>query len=477
MTEGWWLPADLRHFVEDTRTRRYTTPEHGPFDVEMPHVSPTALGEVARGLRRRAEKGLRRRPIAEIVDRLDEAAGRWLDPSDRIRRAAIESIPKITGHSPEMVTLAIELEQRSSRGDHLMACLRSEIGDPEALDRFRPARHLGGGGESRAVGPGLVGAVFSANIPALPHLTIMRALLVKASCLGRSSAGEPAFLPLYLRSLEEIDAELAAALGVLWWERGDEAHWSGFFDETDFVVAYGGSEAERELRGRMPAGLPLLYHGHRLGVAIVDVPEDGEARDDLAARLAYDATVFDQHACLSPHAVLALGSFDACAELGEYVGRQMEKLRVELPPRILEPARAAALSQLRGVAEISEALGSPVRLLTPADGSSAWTVLVEEVEGMPISPLDRFLRIVPHESLDAIVARVRPARRWLQNVAVELGEGEDDAATLREDLARLGATRICAPGQMATPSMMWHHDGQACVGAMVRWCDREVAAP
>ena len=411
------------------------------------------------------------------MDRLDETAIRWLDPSDPHRRTAIETIPRITGHSPEMVALAIELEQRSSRGDHLLACLRSEVGDPAALDRFRSSGHLAPGGENRAFGPGLVGGVFSANIPALPHLTIMRALLVKSACLGRSSAGEPAFLPLYLRSLEEIDADLASCLGVLWWEREAETHWTSFFDETDFVVAYGGTQAERELRARMPAGLPLLFHGHRLGVSIVGVPEDAESRDDLAARLAYDATVFDQHACLSPHVVLALGSFDACAELGVDVGRQMERWREELPPRVLEPALAAALAQLRGVAEISEALGSPTRLLTPTDRSSAWTILVEDVDGLPPSPLDRFLRIVPHESINAVLERLRPARRWLQNVAIELGANEDDAAALREALARLGATRICPPGQMATPSMMWHHDGRACVGAMVRWCDREGSAP
>ena len=30
---------------------------------------------------------------------------------------------------------------------------------------------------------------------------------------------------------------------------------------------------------------------------------------------------------------------------------------------------------------------------------------------------------------------------------------------------------------MATPSMMWHHDGEACLASMVRWCDHETSAP
>ncbi len=475
MTRGWWLPAELRNLVDDVVPRRYRTPEHGDFEVEMPRLTPVAVAEVAARLRMRAERVLRRRPVKEIVELLDRAAAQWLDPDSPRRAAALDAIPRITGYSRPMVAHAIDLEQRSSRAEHLRACLRSEIGDPALLDEFHASPQLAPGGMCRALGPGLVGGVFSANIPALPHLTVMRALLVKAACLGRSSAGEPAFLPLYLEGLAELDEELASALGVLWWERDDARHWTAFLERIEFLVAYGGADAERDLRDRAPAGLPLLYHGHRLGLSIVEAPRDAAARRDLAARLAYDATVFDQHACLSPQLVLALGDFERAAELGGDVAREMERLRGKLPPRILEPAAAARLAQLRGVAEIAEALGEAVRLIVPEDGGGAWTVLVEAAEGLPPSPLDRFLRIVPEASADAALDRLRPYRGLLQNIAVEVAS--DQVTVLQEALAQLGASRICPPGQMATPSMMWHHDGQGCVGTMVRWCDFEVQKP
>ncbi len=41
-------------------------------------------------------------------------------------------------------------------------------------------------------------------------------------------------------------------------------------------------------------------------------------------------------------------------------------------------------------------------------------------------------------------------------------------------LAPMGACRICEPGRMAEPSMMWRHDGEICVAKLLRWCDIEM---
>src|SRR5262249_43133652 len=152
----------------------------------------------------------RRRTVTEIVDLLDSAAERWLDPAYAPRRKAVSLISDITGFSPEMVAHAIDEEQSSSRGPHLIQALTNELGDPAFLDGFQPNDRLGG--FCHALGPGLVGAIFSSNIPALPHLEVMRAFLTKSACLGRVSAGEPIFLALYAETLYELDPEMASCL-------------------------------------------------------------------------------------------------------------------------------------------------------------------------------------------------------------------------------------------------------------------------
>jgi hypothetical protein len=41
-------------------------------------------------------------------------------------------------------------------------------------------------------------------------------------------------------------------------------------------------------------------------------------------------------------------------------------------------------------------------------------------------------------------------------------------------LARIGARRISEPGHMAEPSLIWRHDGEACLSRLVRFCDIEL---
>ena len=60
---------------------------------------------------------------------------------------------------------------------------------------------------------------------------------------------------------------------------------------------------------------------------------------------------------------------------------------------------------------------------------------------------------------------------FLQNAAVDLADEREKKLIAR--LGDIGLGRITAPGNMPTPSMMWHHDGVAPLAALVRWCDIE----
>src|SRR5262249_11207918 len=142
--------------------KRYDHDDHH-LEVEFERLSPDALAQVVAFLRRRRREVLARRTVAEIVDVLDRAAALWLDPAYPPPAPPVLEIAFITGFSPEMVGHAIDEEQASSRGAHLTLALRSELGDPEFLDGFRPNPRTGG--LTRAHGPGLVGAIFSSNIP------------------------------------------------------------------------------------------------------------------------------------------------------------------------------------------------------------------------------------------------------------------------------------------------------------------------
>ena len=81
-------------------------------------------------------------------------------------------------------------------------------------------------------------------------------------------------------------------------------------------------------------------------------------------------------------------------------------------------------------------------------------------------------RVIPVDGVDDLVRFLEPVSSFLQCAAVA---GCDDADRAR--LARLGVSRLCPPGRMGTPTMVWHHDGEGCLASLVRWCDEETRMP
>ena len=474
-----WLPPDLRAVIDampggSTRYRRRYDHEGERMEVAFDRLSLDALDCVIGFLRQRQRAVLARRPLYDIVEVLDHAAALWLDPAYPPRREAIAEISFITGFSPEMVAHAIDEEQASSRAQHLVDALCSELGSPRFLDGFSPNPRTGG--LSRAHGPGLVGAVFSANIPALPHLEIVRSFLVKSACLGRVSAGEPLFLRRYAETLEAIDPALASCLAIVYWERGDDESERRFLDGIDYLVAYGGDAQIARLMAARPPALDATWHGHRLGFTYVmrEALADGQDLRTLARSIAYDFTIFDGFACLCPQVVLVEdGGATSPSSFARLCAEEMARWARELPPRRLDLAAASRRQNLVQLCMMNDAIEV---VAAPLDG--AYLVTLEAMDRFEPTGGDSYLRMVPvsgRADLERLIGSV--PRRHLQCAAIAAGRAAARHHELRELLASWGCTRIVPPGIMGRPSMMWHHDGTACLGRMVTWCDQELVAP
>lgn len=479
VAEACWLPPGLRAAIDAipggrTLYRKRYDHDDEHMEVVFERLSPEALGHVVAFLRQRRREVLARRSVREIVEVLDRAAAKWLDPAYPPRRDTIAEIAFITGFSPEMVAHAIEEEQVSSQGPHLLEALRNELGDPEFLDAFRPNPRTGG--LSRAHGPGLVGAIFSSNIPALPHLEIMRSFLVKSACLGRVSAGEPIFLRRYAETLQELDPELASCLAIVYWERGEDESESLFLRSIDYLVAYGGDAQINRLLAVRPPTLEGTWHGHRLGFTYVMREALATGRDlrKLARSISYDFTIFDGFACLCPQVVLVEeGGEISPFALAQLCAEEMARWTRELPPRRLDLAGASRKQSFAQLCMMSDTIEV---VAAPPDGS--YLVTLEAMQHFEPSGGDRYLRIVPVSGLADLERLIGELpRQYLQCAALAAGGAAARHHQLRELLASWGLTRIVPPGIMGRPSMMWHHDGVACLGRMVTWCDHELVVP
>lgn len=477
-----WFPPELEDKLRrcdnspESLVRRYSRNED-ELDVIFDILSPDAIEIICSFLSERQARVLRQKSVYDIARVLDLAAQKWLDPGYDLRQRAINQIALITGFSAEMVGHSIDLEQKSSRYPHLIQALCDELGDPQYLDGFRANLNLCG--FSHAQGPGLIGAIFSSNIPALPHLEVIRALLVKSACLGRVSRNEPVFLSLYAQTLYELDPDIASCIAVIYWDHQDQPAEQAFLKAINHLVAYGGTAQIDRLCARKPPSLETTWHGHKIGLSYITRQAlTRDAVEDMARKVSYDFSIFDGQACLCPQVCLVeKGGEISPMEFAEHCARQMRGWGLELPAGQHGISEASGLYHLRELYIMRECMGEAVSVIDAPEDLSYMVILEESAQFEP-SPGGRFLKIAPVADFTEAELYMKPARSFLQNVALAVPYNDLPAfRALSSRFAALGASRIVPPGIMGTPSMIWHHDGMACLGRLVRWCDYELLEP
>ena len=470
LIKGYYLPVPLLAEVSGFNHSVHEFPELDTvIRVEFPLVTPQFLEKVIVFLKNK-KAYLESLPVAAIADILDRASEKWLDDTFPKKAAAVDAIALFTGFSSEMVRESIKVEHLSSRKEDLLRALRSELGDPAFLDGFHYSKERGF--PSKATGPELTAAIFSSNIPGLPHLSVMRSFLVKSPILGKASREEPIFPPLYAETLKELDPEIGNCLAILSWRGGDEAIENILFDHCGVIIVYGSEETCNSVSKRVPPATRVISHSHRVGFGAVgrEALSKKEA-PGLAQKIAYDVSTFDQFACISPQVYfLEEGGEVSPKEFMPLLEQAMKAQERNIPPARLNLEDAAVLRHQHNTGELRELAGEDV-VLRAAENLS-WTVLYEPLKEFASSPLHRFIRIVPLPDLKDIVKYLSPIKGYMQNAGLEVAE--ERRAELFSLFARLGVSRICPAGKMPTPSMMWHHDGLPCIGEMVRWTDAEM---
>jgi hypothetical protein len=438
----------------------------GPLRCRFPDPTPELMAAIV-GELRQAGRALSERPVSEIVEALDAAAARLVDPKDPLRREAVRMLPLVTGYSEPMVRLVLDRMAADWRADVLDRMLRVELGDPGVLDGFVPA---GPGRSARAYGPKLAFHVFAGNVPGVAVTSLVRSLLVKGPVLGKVAAGEPVLPVLAARAIASVDEALGRAIAVTYWPGGTGAVEAFLLAQADLVVVYGGDAVVHSVRERAPVGTRIVEHGPRFsaGVVTAGVPE-GDL-PPLAMAAARAVALFDQHGCVSPHAIWVEDRDGTRAErFADAVARAMAELEREVPRGRVRPDEAARIQQERGAAELRGHAGQDVRVL--AGPGTSWTVVLSDDHAFRPSCLNRFLRIHRVPTVDAALDALSEAGSHLQSVAVAAPAHQIEALAHR--LAAAGATRVTTFDRIPWPPAEWHHDGSGPLSELVRWVDLE----
>lgn len=445
-----------------------------PFRV--PRLLDAEAEELARGVRDAALEARSELTVAEVMRAVDAAAVRLLGGDGGPRASgAVFLLRRELGWSERMARETLAEMASGWRADALASVATEELGDPECLDGFRPAPGPDGAGTRmrRAAGPPLLFQVQSGNLPGVGTTGIVRALLVRSGVLVRASEDEPGLAALFARTLQEVEPRLGRSVAVTWWPTEDSGPWRAWVKCSGKVIVYGGADAVRGVRSRVPPEVDLVAYGPKLGVGVLLPDADlGPA----ARELARDVCAYEQRGCVSPRVVFVVGGGR------ERFARELDvalcdKVK-DLPAGDLEPGEAAAVRALRAgvefrryAAEEEGGSGSaPAERVEGEPDRVRWTVLTGPEPRVRSEALPRVVRVCQVGNLGELEEVLLPWEGRVQAAGYAGREGEAELAAL---CARLGVSRVARFGRMAWPPTDWRHDGHHQLLPLVRWTDWE----
>ena len=417
---------------------------------------------------RRARATLCGRTSRELAQSVGEVGRRFTEPNDPLRREAELKLPSEAGISPSMASAIIDGMARDWTPEPLERLLLADFQDPGILDRFRPDVE---GQLSKAVGGSLAFHIGAGNLPGVGATSIIRSLLVKCPILLKPGRGDITLPCLFVQALLESDPELAKAVAVVYWARGEGSDLEELaIHEADRVVAYGGTDLVRELRARLPPTTPLVAYHHRLSIGAVarehlDTLTQAEA---VARRAALSVATFDQRGCVSPQIIwVEEGAPTEPVAWAELLAAELEVLAQEMPAGPIDKAVAAALQQLKGTTELKGLAGTGDRVFGGAAGRGIVFFDPKTSGVTSLAGTGRTVVVKPIDDLSQLSEVIRPASRTLQTLALDAPKLR--RRELEDPLATSGITRITSFEKQPWPAAWWRHDGTGPLQALVTW--------
>ncbi|MCC2684905.1 MAG: acyl-CoA reductase LuxC [Paenibacillaceae bacterium] len=440
--------------------------------LRLPCLTPEIMMDIMHKVAENRKKYLAHLKTADIVDKIDAAVQKWLNPEYELRRQAETWLPAITDYDPEMIRLELKRFMRTFRKKELLRFLDEEFDQAAVLDEFRPRKS---GGMSRAYGPESIFHVFSGNVPGLPVWSLVMGLLVKSGNIGKTSSAEPLMAVLFVRSLYEVDADLADTIAILPWKGGTSALEEPVIAAVDAVIAYGADSSVERIREQVPGSKRFLRYGSKVSMAMVGREAlTADRFGETVHRLADDVSTYDQQGCLSPHAVVVEdGGAVSARQFAQLLAAELQRCEERRPRAAVSQEEALAIRRVRNQYELAALNGESVTVYSSKAGTE-WTVIYHQEQGFAPSPLNRTIHVFGCTALEDAPSYIEPYRELLQTVGIAVGP--ERLQQLADLLGTAGVNRICAIGKMSRTPAGWHHDGRFNLLDLVRWTDIEWSA-
>ncbi|HLO11025.1 MAG TPA: acyl-CoA reductase [Pseudoneobacillus sp.] len=437
--------------------------------LKYPIFTTEDIKEIARVVQENRDQYLFALPIHEIVEKIDQAVQKWLDPDYPLRQLAEKLIPTITGYDAEMVRLELKRYMRTFRKKELLRFLEEEFDQPAMLDEFRPRKS---GGMSRAYGPRVIFHVFSGNVPGVQIWSLVMGILLKSATIGKTSTAEPILPVLFTMSLAEVDEKLAETIAILPWKGGTIELEEPAIESADAIIMYGSNETVQKIRPKVPHHKKFLSYGHKISFAMIG--KEALTPDhyyEYIHKLAEDVSVYDQQSCLSPQTVFVeKGGAISPKQFAQMLATELERYHKKRPRAKVSTEEAMALQRLRNRYQL-EALQHEKVLVFASKIDTSWTVIYHDEPGFEGTPLNRSIHVFSSENIEKDLFFIKPYEQYIQSCG--LAVSPDRLFHIANLLGMYGVNRICSIGEMNRAKPGWHHDGGFNLLDLVRITDIE----
>ncbi|MGD0058704.1 MAG: acyl-CoA reductase [Verrucomicrobiia bacterium] len=424
------------------------------------------IREAVSRTREARERVWQHRTTDAVITALAQAAKNWLDPKSPWRKRAAEQATTPTGFSEAMVNEAIDLTFGAITYESLGELLDRELGNRRVLDEFC----LRGRVQTRAMAPRLIVHFLAGNVPMPGIVSICGGLLLRSANLVKMSARDPVFPALFLESVREVDAELADCAATLDWPRGELVLTQAAVGDADAVIAYGDDHTISALRQLAPTTAKFIGYGHKISFAVVAKEAMTEENlPQLAQAAAFDASVYDQQGCLSPHVfyVEERGQFGP-RKFAAALADAMAAYQTRVPRGQLSVEEAAQVVKFRTGYEFAAASDRRLGVWASPTGND-YAVIYDDSPAFVSSCLNRIVFVKPTDGYKRVLDAIQ---RFASSVStVGVAPMNERALAFAGDLARMGVHRVCPIGQMQRPPLSWHHDGRPNLADLVNWTD------
>jgi len=412
--------------------------------VTIHQPTPEGISQIIKYLKSRSA-AFRKIPACELIEIFDEVQKLW--QKGKYRQQYLTIMRDLVGHSEGLLELELDISTSFLSALISREFMKKELGSVESVDQWVDNGYV----RIRRHPLGFIFHNLAGNASAVPTASIFSGMITKNVNLVKSPGDDPYFPALFAESLKQVDKRVLDGLAVVHWPGSAAEYYDSVFSERpDGIVHWGGKETLSAISAHAGKyGIKLIQHGPKISFVVVDVYEK-----DLGEKIAHDAVIWEQKACLSPRVVFAQSNF--AERLAEDIFAGFEKVATLFPKIVTPDLSSQILAKRQSYMLDVEVEGNGKVLYNKNSHSTVVYKKTPVTEADIDSCMDRFVIVNAVQSLnDVLDFLANPGlKAYLQTLGYN---GNDDC--FKEQATLLGFSHITKIGQMNVHMPGYSHDG------------------